>query len=476
MSVYGYHRLTTPPVDPFATEGVPFERHLNPSVLTTAAYASLFTGMDCFGTDVVGLRHKVGLGPHVTTLAEILAEQGYNTTCVSVTGNPAARGFQPYLDYGGWGIDASGRSPKAENRNGAAIPELDRFSREEALFLLFLRHMDPHAPYLLPGPFERVFYGGDGRDPDKQSTERVFAFKPFVDNFRTWIPEACTDSEYVAPQYDGAVASMDACMQNILARVQALGSDEATLIVFTADHGESLDEHECYFDHPGMYDCTLVVPCILRFPLRVPRGLRIGDVTLISDVLPKILDLLAVRSEIPLPGWSLAPLLHGRLLPRVSESYITETTWMRKHGWRMQEWKHRTSTSSPRPNCTTSCLIPLNCTTSQTRDPRSWPCSRRECRIGLRSGSGRRAVPIPCSPILTGIAPTAACVRDAPHRLSEGSPSVARSVQGTKGRRPADGRHLRAGALGTGGLLTCMSSKGGMCHGFSAQSAHHHDR
>lgn len=339
MSAYGYHRLTTPHVDRFATEGVLFERHFSPSVPTTPAYASLFTGMDCFGTDVVGLRHKGGLGPHVTTLAEILAEQGYNTTCVGFTGNPAARGFQRYLDYGGWGIDASGRSPKAENLNRVAIPELDRLSREEAPFLLFFRHMDPHSPYLPPGPFERVFYGGDERDPDKQSMERVFAFKPFADYFRTWIPEGCTDSEYVAAQYDGAIAYMDACIQNILARVQALGIDEETLIVFTADHGESLDEHECYFDHHGMYDCTLVVPLILRFPRRVPRGMRIGDVTLISDVLPTILDLVGVRTEIPFTGRSLAPLLRGRPLPRVSEFYITEATWMRKHGWRTQEWK-----------------------------------------------------------------------------------------------------------------------------------------
>jgi len=339
MSAYGYGHLTTPHVDRFATEGVLFSRHFSPSVPTTPAYASLFTGMDCFGTDVVALRHQGGLGPHVSTLAEILANQGYNTTCVGFTGNPSSRGFQQYLDYGGWGMDAAGRSPKAENLNRVAIPELERLSRESAPFLLFLRHMDPHSPYLPPAPFERVFYGGEECDPQHSSMEPIFAFKPFADYFRSWIPEGCTDAAYVAAQYDGAIAYMDVCIQNILAKVDSLGLTEDTLVVFTADHGESLNEHACYFDHHGMYDCTLVVPLIIRFPGRVPKGMRVDDVSLIADVLPTILDLLDIHTEIPFTGRSLVPLLSGKPVSPVSEFYITEATWMRKHGWRTQEWK-----------------------------------------------------------------------------------------------------------------------------------------
>ena len=43
-----------------------------PSIPTTPGYSSMFTGMDVFGTDVVALRHKGGLGTHVKTLAEVL--------------------------------------------------------------------------------------------------------------------------------------------------------------------------------------------------------------------------------------------------------------------------------------------------------------------------------------------------------------------------------------------------------------------
>ena len=338
MSAYGYERRTTPHIDQFVDGGTLFEQHFSPSVPTTPAYASMLTGFDCFGTDVVALRHK-HLGEHVRTLPEVLGDQGYNTTCIGFTGNPSARGFQSYLNYPGWGPNETGRSPKAENLNDVAIPELARLAAEDKPFFLFLRHMDPHSPYLPPRPFERMFYGGNRADPSNRSMEPVWAFKPFADYFRTWIPEDCTDQAYVCAQYDGAVAYMDACIQNILTSLADLGIEKETLVVFTADHGETLYDHSCYFDHHGIYECTLVVPLALRWPGHIPAGVRIPDTTLISDITPTVLELAGVRTDIPFTGRSLVPLLKGRSLPRITEFYITEATWMRKHGWRTPEWK-----------------------------------------------------------------------------------------------------------------------------------------
>jgi arylsulfatase A-like enzyme len=137
MSAYGYNRLTTPHIDKFAEAGVLFENHFSPSIPTTPGYASMLTGMDCFGTDVVALRHNGPLGEHVKTLPEILLENGYNTTCVGFTGNPSARGFQKYLDYEAWQPDDSGRCPKAQNLNDVTIPELKRLAEEDQPFFLF---------------------------------------------------------------------------------------------------------------------------------------------------------------------------------------------------------------------------------------------------------------------------------------------------------------------------------------------------
>jgi len=341
MSLYGYRRLTTPHIDKFAAQGTVFESHFSPHIPTTPGYSSMFTGMDCFGTDVVALRHQGPLGAHVKTIAEILGGAGYQTTCVGFGGNPASRGFQKYIEFPGWGPGTQGgRSPKAEELNKVTIPELTRLAGDKKPFFLFLRHMDPHSPYLPPLPFERMFYHGNECDPGNRSLDGMKAFKPFRDYIMSWLPEGCNDAEYANAQYDGAVAYMDAAIANLFAQIEALGLIEETLVVITADHGETLDEHDCYYDHHGLYEPTLVLPLVFVWPGKVPAGKRFADISQAKDTTPTILDLMGIKTGIKYDGRSLAPVMRGKARKVEPEFYITECTWMRKHGWRTPQWKY----------------------------------------------------------------------------------------------------------------------------------------
>jgi arylsulfatase A-like enzyme len=339
MSCYGYPRLTTPHIDRFAQGGTRFERTFSPHIPTTSAYSSMLTGMDVFSTQVVALRHKGGLRPEVRTLPEILREAGYATTCVGFSGNAASRGFDKYLDFPGWGSWNEGRSPKAENLNAVAIPELDRLAQQNQPFFLFLRHMDPHAPYLPPAPYERMFYHGNESDPSNTSMEPVMSFKPFCDFFASWMPPGISDKEYVIAQYDGAVAYMDACIQTIFTALEAHGLLDGTIVALNGDHGETLYDHGCYFDHHGLYEPTLHVPLILRYPAKVPAGRRVAGYNQHKDLVPTLLELAEVDPGIAFDGESLMPMARGEVASHESEFYITECTWMRKNGWRTPEWK-----------------------------------------------------------------------------------------------------------------------------------------
>jgi len=340
MSCYGYHRQTTPHLDRFARGGTVFERTFSPHIPTTSGYGSMLTGMDCFGTQVVALRHRGPLRPEVRTLAEILREEGYTTTSVGFEGNPASRGFDTYLGFPGWGSWNTGRSPKAENLNKVAIPELVRLADQEQPFFLFLRHMDPHAPYLPPEPYERMFYHGNECDPANHSMDPVMSFKPFRDFLASWMPPGITDKDYVIAQYDGAVAYMDACIQTIFTALETLGILDDTMVVLNSDHGETLYDHECWFDHHGIYDNVLHVPLILRYPAKVPVGRRVAGFNQHKDLVPTLLELAEIEVEdYAFDGRSLLPLARGELASHESEFYITECTWMRKHGWRTAEWK-----------------------------------------------------------------------------------------------------------------------------------------
>jgi arylsulfatase A-like enzyme len=339
MSGYGYPRLTTPHIDRFAQDATLFENTISAHIPTTSAYASMLTGLDVFSTQVVALRHKGPLRPEVSTLAEILRGQGYNTTCVGFTGNPSSRGFDTYLDYAGWGSWNEGRSPKAENLNTVALPELDRLAKKRDPFLLFLRHMDPHAPYLPPAPFERAFYHGNETDPKNRSMDPVMAFKPFCDFFASWMPPGITDKDYVIAQYDGAIAYMDASIRAIFTALENKGLLDNTIVVINGDHGETLYEHDCYFDHHGLYECTLVVPLIIRYPGKLPAGLRVKGYNQHKDLVPTLMELAEIDPGIAFDGRSLLQLVRGEAPSFESEHYITECTWMRKHGWRTPEWK-----------------------------------------------------------------------------------------------------------------------------------------
>jgi len=340
MSLYGYDRLTTPHIDQFARGGTVFENNHSAHIPTTPAYSSMLTGRDTFGTTVVALRHQGGLPAKVKTLPEILKGAGYTTTCVGFTGNAASRGFDKYLDYAGWGSWNTGRSPKAQNLNDVTVPEITRLSKQKKPWMMLLRHMDPHSPYLPPAPFERMFYHGDECDPKNKSLDPVYKFKPFADYFRSWFPPGCTDEKYICAQYDGSIAYLDACLATLFTQLKTLNLLEDTIIVINADHGETLYDHECWFDHHGMYDVCLKVPLVIRFPRKVPAGKRIKGYSQHKHLVPTLLELAEIETKEKFDGPSLMRMVDGTVKSFESEFYITECTWMRKHGWRTPQWKY----------------------------------------------------------------------------------------------------------------------------------------
>src|SRR5207249_324544 len=81
----------------------------------------------------------------------------------------------------------------------------------------------------------------------------------------------------------------------LFTRLEELGVAEDTIVVLTGDHGESLYEHECWFDHHGLYESNLHVPLIVRAPGQLPEAVRIPGYVTHYDLMPTILDLLGDR-------------------------------------------------------------------------------------------------------------------------------------------------------------------------------------
>ena len=143
LSCYGYPRLTSPHIDRLAEEGTLFENTFSAHIPTTSGYTSMLSGMDVFTSQVVALRHKGPVRAEVAMLPEVLKAEGYETTCVGLTGNPSSRGFDTYLDYRAWSTGEERSLDKAQALNRVVIPELDRLLGQKRPFFVLLR---PHGP------------------------------------------------------------------------------------------------------------------------------------------------------------------------------------------------------------------------------------------------------------------------------------------------------------------------------------------
>ena len=115
--------------------------------------------------------------------------------------------------------------------------------------------------------------------------------------------------------YDGEIRYTDQWVGLFLEHLKELGLYEDALIVFTSDHGESLGEHEYWYEHGEyLYDGTLHIPLIVKFPYNRTKGMRIAGKTMIVDVMPTILGALGADTK-GLAGVDLAYHLDGAREP-----------------------------------------------------------------------------------------------------------------------------------------------------------------
>ena len=312
LSAYGYARATSPELDALGASGVTFERAIAQWPKTGSSFASMFTGLYPHTT---GLTHRaaVRVPAEYLTLPELFKEKGYTT--VAVQSNPvlATRfgwdtGFDEYLQS--WGSGDVPPEPQALRPlvhagkvNSLALPLLEKHAGTDRLFV-WLHYSDPHAPYVLPDGAENPFLDDPHFTQEATVPAKVTRAYRLGDR---------TDLKYYVAQYDANVRVVDRAIREVLEKARSLGLLEDSLVVFTADHGESLGEHDSWFEHgPLPYNTTSHVPLFFVGD-GIPAGQRVGRPVELVDLYPTLLDLVDPGREVPdLEGQSLAPFLQGK--------------------------------------------------------------------------------------------------------------------------------------------------------------------
>jgi arylsulfatase A-like enzyme len=120
---------------------------------------------------------------------------------------------------------------------------------------------------------------------------------------------------YMKALYKAEVTYTDHYVGVLLDHLDQLGLAGHTLVVLTADHGQSLFEHD-YVGHSGaLYEQTIDVPLIFRGPHLIPAGKRVDGLVQSVDIVPTILDLLGMKPMEEVQGVSLAGRIRGMETP-----------------------------------------------------------------------------------------------------------------------------------------------------------------
>jgi arylsulfatase A-like enzyme len=310
LGSYGYPRGTSPNLDRLAAEGVLFEAAIAQWPQTGPSFASMFTGRYPLST---GLTHKaaVRIPEQYLTLPAFLKANGFTSLAVISNAVLSAelgwdRGFDEYIDLSRLTGTLTAKPEVYRSGMNAgrvdefAFPLLERYRDADRLFA-WIHYSDPHAPYLLPEGFENPFLD----DPFYVGTEVARPTRPQS----TAIPPHRELKWYVA-QYDANVLYVDLHVEKLIRRLVELDLLDESLIIFTADHGESLGEHDYTFEHGRLpYNTTAHVPLFL-WSRHLAKGRRIDLPVELVDLYPTLRELIAPEASVEgLEGKSLTSFL-----------------------------------------------------------------------------------------------------------------------------------------------------------------------
>ncbi len=327
LGCYGAPDIATPNLDRLAAEGMRFTSFYAAQAVCSASRAALLTG--CYPNRIgilgaLGPKSKTGLGETELTIAEVLRTRGYATAIYGKwhLGDapqflPTRHGFDEYFglpysndmwpfhpDYAELPPDAAQRKrgypdlPLIENDRVAVSPvtaehqaQLTTWYTERAVgfierhqhtpFFLYVPHAMPHVPLFVSEKFK-------GRSK--------------------------------AGLFGDVIMELDWSVGQILAALKQQGLDQRTLVIFTSDNGPWL----LYGNHAGsarpfregkgtMFEGGVRVPCIARWPGKIPAGTTCPELTATIDILPTLARL--AGAELPndrtIDGRDIWPLLAG---------------------------------------------------------------------------------------------------------------------------------------------------------------------
>lgn len=281
LSCYSDEHVQTPHIDALAGKAVLFSRAFAHNPLTLPSHTNILLG----ATPLYhGVQDNVDfvVRPEFLTLAEHLKKHGYSTGAFVGAAPLDSRfgldqGFDVYDDD--FLAPGAPKFTEGERKAEEVIkPAEDWMKKQKGPWFAWLHLFDPHYSYDPPEPFK---------------------------------------SQYRGKPYDGEVAYVDFAIGKFLGYMDSAGLLQNTMIVVTADHGESLGEHGEQTHGILAYNTSLWIPLIIYVP-GIEPGI-VADNAAHIDIFSTVCDVLELENPSQLQGISLYPAMQGQ---RIKERVI----------------------------------------------------------------------------------------------------------------------------------------------------------
>lgn len=312
-----YPWFQTPNMDRLAAEGVRFRNAFVTLSLCSPSRAAFLTGR---------YNHLNGVANNSTpfpadnvTYASLLGAAGYKTAYIGKWHMGAQSGQRPGFGYSASFIGQGKYFDCPFEVNGKLQPTsgwVDDVSTDFAIDFIKQHRNEPFSVTLgfktCHQPFEPPDRAKD-RFPDTQARP-----VPNLDTKAVYRPEKTKPSPTdanpgkipVKPGYFRCISAVDDNLGRLLQTLDELGLSDETIVIFTTDNGYYLGEHQL-LDKRSVYEESLRIPLLIRYPKAFPKGKVLDDIALNIDLAPTLLDFAGVPIPSEMQGRSWRPLLTG---------------------------------------------------------------------------------------------------------------------------------------------------------------------
>jgi arylsulfatase A-like enzyme len=343
LGCYGHPVVQTPHLDKLASEGVLFEQCHVQNPVCSPSRCSLMTGWYPHVTGHRTLWHL--LRPDEPSLFRYMKQAGYqikwygknhlysDSYLQEIMGEDAQQ--EPAEMFRSFSGDFKKKNPYDKDdprfysflmepeegqslestETSIAIQNAASFLRSEEAhekpFMLYLPTLLPHAPYVVPEPYQSMYQGSQLPELRPSGLKDKPSFHELIRHYRRLDHIQDETLQKIQEVYLGMISYVDWSFGHLMAALEESGLAENTTVIVASDHGDYAGDYGLVEKWPnGMEDVLTRVPLIIRAPGN-EAGHTVAEQVELFDIMATVMDLGGIEAEHDHFAQTLVPQLHG---------------------------------------------------------------------------------------------------------------------------------------------------------------------